>query len=307
MSQPEQTWIIKPEDEGARLDSLLARLAQCSRGTARRHIEDGAVRVNQRPVRKGHMVRAGDRVTLQTIIPDQDALRPVPQPELPLKVIFADADVLVLAKAVGMASHPLRAGERGTLANALVARYPECSALGRDPREAGLVNRLDNGTSGAIVAARNAESWEALRRSFHEHTVVKEYLALVSGQVAAPLNIEVPIAHRGQRMVVDPAEGLTASTQATPLASGSGFTLMQVSSNTGRMHQVRVHLAYADHPLVGDELYGGPLELEGAPGVFLHASRLILPHPRGAGTIDVSAPLPAERAAALARLGITFP
>ena len=306
MSQPGQTWIIDSADEGARLDCLLARLAQCSRAAARRHIEDGAVRVNHHLARKGQMVHAGDCLALQTIIPGHEALKPLPQPELPLEVIFADADVLVLAKPAGMASHPLRAGEQGTLANALVARYPECSEIGRDPREAGLVNRLDIGTSGAITAARNPESWEALRRSFHEHAVLKEYLALVAGQVSAPLNIELPIAHRGSRMVVDSAEGLTASTEATPLASGAGFTLMLVRSHTGRMHQVRVHLAYADHPLVGDELYGGPLELEGAPGTFLHASRLILPHPRG-GTIDVSAPLPADRASALAHLGIILP
>lgn len=300
---PRFTWLLDADTAEERLDTSLARLASCSHAAARRLIDGDLVRLNGRRARKGERVRPGDRIELDGEPPNASSLRPCPQPELALAVLFEDGDLVVVNKPAGMPSQPLRPGEGGTVANAVVARYPECANVGRDPREAGLVHRLDSNTSGALALARNAEAWQELRRAFHEHRVMKEYAALVGGEVRSPLTIDAPLTHRGRRMAIDHTEGLEALTEAEPLAVAHGLTLLRVRATTGRMHQVRAHLAYVDHPLVGDELYGGPLELEGAPGTFLHASRLVLPRPRS-DTVDVRAPLPAERALALARLGI---
>jgi 23S rRNA pseudouridine1911/1915/1917 synthase len=242
------------------------------------------VRVNGRVARKGDRVAPGDVVEIGAV-PSRADLAPVPQPELPLSVLHLDAALVALDKPAGMPSHPLRAGERGTLANALVARHPECVAAGADPREAGLVQRLDGGTSGAIVAARTAESWRALREAFRRHLVRKEYLALVAARVEEDAVVELPIAHDRARGGARAGEGLPARTEVHPLGAAGRFTVLRCVATTGRIHQVRAHLAARGWPIVGDALYGG----EPAPGYFLHAWRLALP---GGPTIE--APLPAS-------------
>ena len=299
-------WIVGPDEAGARLDHHLAARLRGSHAAARRLLDEGAVRVDGRLGRKGVRVQAGQRLDLTAELPTAEALRPPADPTLPLSVLYVDELVVAVAKPAGRPSHPLRPQEAGTVASALVARFPECAAIGDDPRESGLVHRLDIDTSGVLLAARTAPAWSALRRSFSDGSVVKEYLALVAGTVFGEGTIAAPIAHhpRDRRRMIVAAGGAPATTTYRSITAGHGMTLLAVTMTSGRMHQVRVHLAHRGHPLVGDPLYGGPPPLDDAGGHFLHAWRVDAPHP-AAGRLRVEAPLPAERAAALARLGLT--
>jgi 23S rRNA pseudouridine1911/1915/1917 synthase len=294
-------------DEAGRLDRVLvARFPGVGRRRWAALFADGAVAVDGTRARKGERVAAGAVVTLREAPAVGDALAPVPQPELALDVLHEDAQLVAVCKPAGPPSHPLRAGETGTVANALVARYPECAGAGRDPREAGLVHRLDRGTSGVLLAARDPGAWQALRRAFAAGEVDKRYLALVAG-AAADGACDAPLRSAGRRAVVArPGErgALPASTSWRAIARGAGVTLLAVHAATGRMHQVRAHLAACGAPLVGDPLYGGPTEAAGIEVAlpFLHAARVMVP--RGGEPLDIRAPLPRDRAELLARLGI---
>ena len=259
-----------------------------------RAFAEGEVRVNGRAARKGDRVAPGDVVDVGAI-PSRADLAPRPQPELPLVVLLVDEALVALDKPAGMPSHPLAAGERGTLANALAARHPECVAAGADPREAGLVQRLDAGTTGVIVAARTAPAWSAMREAFRRGEVRKEYLALVSAPVdEEDVVIDLPIAHdraRGGARAGERVGALPARTEVHRLGPAGRFTLLRCVAVTGRVHQVRAHLAARGWPIVGDVRYGG--EPVGGPGHLLHAARVELPHPTHGGRLGIAAPPPA--------------
>ena len=301
--------MVEGPTAGARLDHALAALIGISHAAARRLVEAGAVQRNGRRAAKGARVLAGDRITVAGALPTAEGLSPRPQPELPLTTLLVDEDVVVVDKPAGVASHPLRAGERGTLAGALVGRYPECAGASVDPREAGLCHRLDTGTSGVLLAARHRVAWQALRDAFGGGRADKEYVALVGGQVLRPGQVDRALRHapgdaRRVECVDDDAPGaLPARTAYAPLSRGPAFSLVRASTSTGRLHQVRAHLAAAGHPIVGDALYGGAAVEGAGPGFYLHAARLRIPHPRR-GLLDVSAPLPESWSPLLARLGL---
>jgi 23S rRNA pseudouridine1911/1915/1917 synthase len=309
------------DEGGKRIDQFLAEKTSLSRNAARRLIEEGQVRIDGRTVRKpGVFLAAGQRMSLTA--PAQDPLRtpPLPQPELPLTVLYEDADVVVVSKPAGVPSHPLRPGELGTLASALCARYPECATASRDAREGGLCQRLDLYTSGAILAARSRPAWETMREHLSEGRIQKEYLALVVGvperdsfEVTAPLlPAPGPDKHRKLIAAVTPEqiyhpEAMDAETRFSVLCRGSRFSLVRAETSTGKRHQVRVHLASLGLPLVGDTLYGAlPMDDPAAPpGYFLHASRLRFPGKKG--RVDVTAPLPPDRERLLQRYGLFVP
>jgi 23S rRNA pseudouridine1911/1915/1917 synthase len=296
------------DSEAGRVDRVLAARFP---GVGRRRWSElfaaGWVAVNGAQARKGDRVAKGDEVTVRAAPSAGSALAPVPEPDMPLEVLHADPRLLAVSKPTGQPSHPLRPGETGTLANALVARFPECAAVGRDPREGGLCHRLDRGTSGVLVAARDLEAYQHVRRSFAAGEVDKRYLALVVG-AARDGELDAPLVQRGPRSVLarmgDPA-ALSARTAWRLLGSASGMSLLEVAAQSGRMHQVRAHLAAAGHPLAGDPLYGGPEEAGGQAmnQPFLHARSIALPHPNG-GRLEVDAPLPARRAETLVALGL---
>lgn len=285
-------------ETGGRADKVVgAQFPGVGRATLARLFDEGKVRVNGRRAKKGDTLAAGDLVE---VVPPEDP-RVVPVAGA-LQVLYEDEAIIAIAKPPGMPSHPLKAGETGTLANLIVARWPECAAVGDDPREGGLAHRLDAGTSGVILAARSAEVWRALRTAFHEGRVAKTYLALVDGAVSRDGELDLGIEHdrvRGGVRVT--SEGLPALTRWTVVERLAGRTLLRCVAETGRMHQVRAHLAFAGTPVVGDSRYGGPPDAD-VIGFFLHAERVELAHPVGGKALVIEAPLPPDRLAALERL-----
>ena len=294
--------MVGPEDAHCRLDQFLRRrIPGLSRGAASRLLQQKKVRLEGRVGRKGTILRQGQRVEVDAAAWEET---PRAQLESPLVVIDRTGRLVVLNKPPGVACHPLTPGETGTLANALVARFPDCATASPDPREAGLVHRLDQGTSGVLLAARSREAYTALRRMFSAGRVAKEYLALVEGGVEREDEVVSALrTHPGDRRRVEVVSqysaegGKLAETRFQPRERLGRFTLVWVHCSTGQRHQVRVHLAHAGYPVADDELYGAAA-LPGAGGAFLHASRVALPD--GEGTFE--ADLPPGRETILMRL-----
>jgi len=282
-----------------RLDRVIARrFPGASRRRVMALIEDGGVKIGGRRGKKGERVAAGAEITVLRPPADDAALAATPDPEAEARLawLHVDAARVVVGKPAGMPSQPLAAGERGTAAGGIVARYPECATASTDARDGGLVHRLDIGTSGVLIAARTRAAWDALRAHFGGGAVAKTYLALCE---APPVSREcdAPLTQRGPRVVVDHAEGLPAHTRWDVIARAGDRALVRCHASTGRMHQVRAHLAACGAPIVGDVRYGGgpmPELIE----FFLHAESVRLPD------LTVTAPLPDDRRAVLAALGL---
>jgi len=290
-------------DAGDRADKVLARhFPDVGRRRLAELFDDGCVRIAGRRARKGDRVAAGDVLELTREPLAGDALRPAPDDEAAarLAILLERAELVVVAKPAGMPSQPLRAGERGTAANGIAARFPECAALGDDPRDGGLVHRLDIGTSGALVAARTAAAYRALRDAFGAGAVDKQYLAITDGRPVAR-ECDAPLVQRGRRAAVDHTEGLDAHTAFTVERAAGAHALVRCAARTGRMHQVRAHLAYVGAPITGDALYGGA-PLPGFDGFFLHAARIALP--LAGAPLAVEAPEPEPFARARAACGL---
>lgn len=284
-------------DDGDRLDRVVARrFPTASRRRVMALFEAGAIRVDGRRAKKGERVRTGARVEVAAAPADAVALTVVGDPAAAAAVAWlaSDDEIVAMGKPAGMASQPLAVGEVGTAANAVVARFPECAAVADDPRDGGLVHRLDAGTSGILLAARTRAAWQRLRAAFADGAVVKTYLALTE---APPVTREcdAPLAQRGARAVVDHTDGLPAHTAWEVIERLGPRALVRCTATTGRTHQVRVHLATCGAPIVGDVAYGGGPMAELAT-FFLHAESIAI-----AGRRFV-APLPDDRAAVLARL-----
>ncbi|WP_428262006.1 RluA family pseudouridine synthase [Haliangium sp.] len=297
-----------------RADKLVAAHFGVSRRRVTALFEARAVRADGRRVDKGTLVEAGAELCISAS-PARDAdlsPRPQPGPGDPgdnIDVLYEDPLVVAMNKPAGMPSHPLRAGEIGTLANALVARFPDCAGVGADPREAGLVHRLDTDTTGVVCAARRAEAWTALRRAFTAGAVDKLYWALVRGQPRGD-GSDAPLRRRGPGRMDIAAAGtpgaLPAETRWQVLERLGPFTLLACRCHSGRMHQVRIHLAAAGAPIVGDRSYGDPDSPPPLPvpvrGHFLHARAITFPHPDDGRRLTIEAPLPRDRDQALAAL-----
>jgi 23S rRNA pseudouridine1911/1915/1917 synthase len=291
---------------GSRLDAFLVRAGGvASAGAARRLVEQGAVRVDGRPGRKGQLLATGQTVELDAP-PDEPAV--LPDPAMPLVVLYEDAAMVAVNKPAGWPTHPLGPGERGTLASALVARFPECATASRDAREAGFVHRLDTGTSGVVLAARDPEGWLALRRIVGGERCEKTYLAEVVPP-PAPMNgadiertvVEAAIGRRGRRsgrVRVGAGRGLLpARTEVVVRQRRAHSWLVEARLHRGRAHQVRAHLGHLGLPVLGDPLYGDPAALKvaaalGVDGFRLHAWRIRLVHPSTGVALDIEAPPP---------------
>ncbi len=290
------TLVVDEGKAGQRVDLFVGEALGLSRAKLKKLFDAGAVKVGGRPAKKGLLVTAGQQVTV--VVPEERR-EVVPEPEAPLGVLYSDEALVFVDKAAGRPSHPLQPGETGTVANALVARFPECAEASEDPREGGLCHRLDIETSGVMAAARTREAWEAVRSAFGGREVDKRYLALVTGPLADEGEIELPLRHHPRHPDrVEPAleegEGAReAHSEFRVLGREGEYSLVEVRIHTGVLHQVRAHLAAVGAPIVGDTLYGGREEPE-LGRFFLHARELGLKHPVTGKEVRVESPLPEE-------------
>ena len=270
------THTVSDADDGLRLERLLMQVLGCSRSEARSLCETGAVRVDGRREAKGARVQAGAEVRVELGAPWL-----VSEPVLPLEVCLERDDLLVVNKPAGMPSAPLRPGERGTLANALVGRYPEMRQFGYSAREPGLVHRLDNQTSGLILAARRQETFERLVHGLRAGWLEKRYLAVVpstglaeSGRIEKELAPDPGKTGRVHEAQAEARYRRTATTSYRVLLRGERFALLELEASRAFRHEVRVHLAAIGHAIVGDTLYGGVADSRLGARHALHASHL---------------------------------
>jgi 23S rRNA pseudouridine1911/1915/1917 synthase len=280
-----------------RLDVYIAaQVPGLSRAAARRLIDEGKALVNAKAVKAGLRLREGDRITVEREAAEPPAARPGPQ-SIPVEILHADKDILVLNKPSGLVVHPGAGNREGTLVNALLALYPEIAGVGPEERP-GIVHRLDKGTSGVMVAARSSRAYASLVGQFKRHDVRKTYLGLVYGRVAeAEGHIDWPIgrhATKRKRISTHTKDPREAETFFRVIESLPEATLLEIRPVTGRTHQIRVHLAAAGHPIVGDGVYGRKKLSKRYPRLFLHARTISFLHPATGERLEFAAPLPAE-------------
>jgi 23S rRNA pseudouridine1911/1915/1917 synthase len=296
------TLALPPDAAGLRFDQALARaLPQYSRARIAGWIASGAVEVDGRPLRGKDRVLGGEQVRVHAELPAET--RDGPE-DIPLEVVFRDRALLVIDKPAGLVVHPGAGNARHTLKNALLALDPQLALVPR----AGLVHRLDKDTSGLLLVARTVEAHTSLIAAMSAREITREYLAVCTGVMTGGGTIDEPIGrHRTQRtrMAVR-SDGRAAVTHYRIVARFRAHTLLRVTLETGRTHQIRVHLAHAGFPLVGDPLYGGrrrlpaglpaalAAELRSFPRQALHAARLKLAHPVTGREMQWEAPVPAD-------------
>ena len=302
---------VPADAAGMRLDVFLARrMPDWSRSALQRLIRAGLVTVGSRPARKaGEEVPAGARICVQAV---REELRASPE-DLPLAIVYEDDDLLVVNKPAGMVVHVGAGVKSGTLVNALLHHVRQLSSAGGELRP-GIVHRLDKLTSGLVVAAKNDFTHRALAAQFKGREVRKTYLALVHGRVAKDSGeVNQPIGRdpvRRTRMKAGGIGAREALTRYQVTRRFPHFTLLEARPHTGRTHQIRVHLAWLGHPIVGDTRYGAPgkLRLTGRevptlPRTFLHAAQLEFQHPRSGLHLALRAALPADLSAFIENLG----
>lgn len=285
---------VGPAEAGQRLDKAVTdRLAGLSRNQIQQLIKDGAVRVNNQATKPAYRLEVDDHVHVQPPPPEPDPT-PVPQ-DIPLDVIYADEDIAVINKPAGMVVHPAYGNMEDTLVNALLARWPDLPVPDDDPLRAGIVHRLDKNTSGVIVVARHQDSLQHLAAQFKARTISKHYLALTEkhppndrGRIEAPIGRDP---NRRKRMAVI-RDGKPAVTEFYVQDFFQEQALLDVQPITGRTHQIRVHLAFINCPIVGDRVYGYRKQRIKLKRVFLHAYQISLDHPRSDQRMTFEAPLP---------------
>lgn len=301
-SRPETTITFTVETGGERLDrTVAAHIPELSRAIAQRLIKEGAVTVNGRVSKPSYCTQAGDEIRVH--VPAEPPPEIVAEP-IPLAVLYEDDALLVIDKPAGMVVHPAAGHTRGTLVNALLARCPQIADVGGAGR-AGIVHRLDKNTSGLILVAKDETAHTALQRQFKHRQVLKTYLALVEGRVHPREGIiEAPMGRdkRQRKKMAVVQSGREARTQYRVLEYLPDHTLLEVYPQTGRTHQVRVHLAWLGYPVAGDSLYGRRRQPLLQNRHFLHAARLRFAHPVTGDELAFESPLPAELAAALKKL-----
>lgn len=313
MSEQNQLLEFTVDQGGERLDRFLAdQLGDASRAEVQRWLKEERATVGGKPAKASQKLAARDTVTIlrpvrvETVIAAED---------IPLEVLYEDDDLLVVNKPAGMVTHPAAGQTSGTLVNALLGRYPQQAEIG-GPERAGIVHRLDRDTSGVLVVAKTASAFRHLQGQFKRRQVEKTYTALVEGLVEAlEGRVEAPIGrdpvHRKLMKVTSEQRGGRRSTTAFRVIAvyrsavsqrGDHFTLLDVDLLTGRTHQIRVHLTFIKHPVVGDRVYGRTKQHIACPRQFLHARRLAFTQPTTGERITVAAPLPPDLSAVLQQL-----
>lgn len=303
--------VVSPDDEGERLDSYLASRTGISRSALQRLAADGCVTVNGDSVRPSHKVKSGEVIWYSVPPPTPSHIT---GEELPLDIIYEDNDLIVINKPKGMIVHPAPGSASGTLVNALIA-HCKLAAVGGVERP-GIVHRLDKDTSGLMVVAKNDAAHHSLQKQIQARTAERKYLALVWGNprfeqavVDAPIGRH-PVDRKKMAVIESPAyRSRVATTDLRVLERFGPMTLLEAGLRTGRTHQVRVHAAYAGHPIIGDPVYSGNRRLHSGPKEFvagvnqlidhlggqaLHAYSLSFEHPRTGKPMTFTAPMPEE-------------
>jgi 23S rRNA pseudouridine1911/1915/1917 synthase len=278
---------VPAESHGIRLDHFLVSVwATQSRSQIQRLIKAGRVEIEGRPAKSNRPLKSGQSISVDV----PDLIDAVPKPEaLPLMVLYEDRDLIVVNKPAGMVVHPAAGHSSGTLVNALLHHVGDLSGIGGE-RRPGIVHRLDRGTSGLMVVAKHDAAHEELARQFSDREVEKEYVALVWGTVVAGRRIDAPIGRdpeNRKKMSARARRSREAVSRILRAEAIGPLTLARVAIQTGRTHQIRVHLSAIGHPIVGDPLYGGirrrvPGDVRAVSRLerpFLHAARLVFTHP----------------------------
>ena len=283
------------ESKNQRLDAFLASsLDGLTRSQATRLIESGEVAVDGRAVSKSYKLAGGEDIAVT--LPEPEPVEAVPQ-DIPLDVVYEDADVIVVNKPSGMVVHPAPGHPDGTLVNALLYHCAgTLSGVGGALRP-GIVHRIDRDTSGLIIAAKNDAAHQYLSAQLADHTLARTYECIVVGALREDRGtVNAPIARHPtdrKRMAVV-AGGREAVTHWEVIARYPGYTHVRCRLETGRTHQIRVHMAYIGHPILGDTVYGAKREVPGLTGQCLHAVGLRFLHPRTHEVVELSCPLPEE-------------
>jgi len=307
------TFSISPANAGERLDAFLAsQIEGWSRVRLQRLIDDADVLVNGRAAKPSYKLRINDQIEVELIASPTTAFAPE---NIPIDVVYEDDELIVVNKPAGMVVHPAAGADSGTLANALAFHFQQLSTTGGSARP-GIVHRLDKGTSGLLVVAKTESAHEHLANQFRAREVFKSYIALVHGQVEKGAGeVDQPIARdpRNRTRMAVVRGGRSALSIYRVRQRFDRFTLLDVQLKTGRTHQIRVHLGWLKHPVVGDEAYGGGRDKTLADSTmrsqiaklnrqFLHAEQLGFRHPRTDEELRFSAELPSDLQALLSAI-----
>jgi len=293
-------------DSGLRIDLFISnRCPDYSRSAVQRLIGTGNVTSSGRPVKKNHTVTAGE--VFEVTFPEPRSAQSLPQ-NIPLDIVWEDADVIVINKPRGMVVHPAPGHPDGTLVNALLYHCgDELSGVGGVMRP-GIVHRIDKDTSGLIIAAKNDFAHLGLSAQLKDHSLSRIYQAIVCGGFSQDSGtVDAPIGRHAsdrKRMSVTQKNGRSAITHYEVIARYNGYTHIQCRLETGRTHQIRVHMAHIGHPVLGDMVYGRKKPEKGLCGQCLHAKQLAFIHPRTGEKISVTSPLPDYFLEILAKLRI---
>ena len=279
---------------GERVDQFLARtVPDLTRSAVQRLLEEGAVTLGGEPVKKNRKTEAGEVYVVD--LPDPEPIEALPQ-NIPLDVVYEDEDVIVVNKPVGMVVHPAAGHPDGTLVNALLYHCGNSLSGINGKLRPGIVHRIDRDTSGLIIAAKNDAAHLALATQLEDHSLYREYHAIAVGGFREDAGaVDAPVARHPvdrKKMAVDRVNGKNAVTHWRVLERYSGYTYLQCRLETGRTHQIRVHLASLGHPLLGDTVYGAKKPVPGLAGQCLHARKLTFTHPRSGEEMTVECPLP---------------
>lgn len=289
------------ETGGSRLDAYIAEHTDFTRSAAQRLIESGAVTVDGEIKKPKFTVKAGQLISITPPPPEPVELAPE---DIPIDIVYQDVDIAVINKPVGMVVHPAAGNPSGTLVNAIMFHIKDLSGIGGEIRP-GIVHRIDKNTSGLLVIAKNDAAHNFLAREMKTHSVSRVYYALVEGNLREDGGtVDAPIArHKTDRKRMAVVQGGRNAVTHWQVEERFGTrTLLRVELETGRTHQIRVHMAYINHQIVGDDVYGSAKNELGFHGQALHAAELRLTHPRTGEKMTFHAPLPETFERALEKL-----
>lgn len=283
---------IKVKNDGIRLDAFVAENTEFSRTNAQRLIKENKIKINGNSAKESYKVKIGDLVEIEDEEPKEIELK---AQDIPIDILYEDNDIIVVNKPKGMVVHPANGNPDGTLVNAVMAKCKDSlSGIGGEIRP-GIVHRLDKDTSGAIIVAKNDKAHINLSEQIKNHEVEKTYIALVKGIVSeneATINMAISRSTKDRKKMAVNKDGKNAITHFKVLERFDKYTLLEVKIETGRTHQIRVHLSYIGYPIVGDEVYSNGKNEWGIKGQCLHAKSLKFKHPITGKEMFIEAPMP---------------